>query len=115
MFSNQKNILLDENSLRGSTNELVTEKIKAIKKRAIKTRKIKKMSTAAAHAHNGNFKSTFSLTSTSTYTNTLQLKNRKFYFKQERSATNEMALTCYARKIPCPTIKLKLNLTNIKH
>ena len=96
-------------------NELVNRKIKARRKRATKAWKGNKMSTASAHAHKRNFKSTFSLTSTSTYTNILQLKNRKFYFKLLCSVTNKMALTCSAREIHCPTIERQLNSTNIKH
>ena len=96
-------------------NELVNRTIKAIRKRATKAWKGNKMSTAAAHAHKRNFKSTLRLTSTSTYTNVLQLKNRKFYFKLLCSVTNKMALTCSAREIHCPTIERQLNSTNIKH
>ena len=96
-------------------NELADNKIKAIRKRASKAWKGNRMFTAAAHAHKRNFKSTLSLTSTSTYTNILQLKSRKFYFKLLSSVTNKMALTCSAREIHCPTIERRLNPTNIKH
>ena len=47
-------------------------------------------------------------------TNTLQLKNRIFYFKLLSSVTSKMALTFCASKICCPTVEWQPNPIDIK-